>query len=263
MTLRDYFEQRAREGSWGALYDRPADLGSYNFHTRRATALGLLAGASPCARVLDAGCGTGDYAEVAERLGGASHGFDFAPTMVAEACRRTRAAACRAHFVVADGLRLPYQDGAFDLVLAQGYIAYFADPAPALAELRRVLAPGGLLVLQCARPDLFGWLDRVLVDPLISLARHRHLPRRTPPPPGWVNVRHPRRDLDRLARDAGLELTARAVCNFNTLPGFLRRRYPRRWIQSSELLTRHHPSWWRFLAVNQMGLYRLRDDPGA
>lgn len=146
MTLRDYFEERAREGSWGALYDRPADLGSYNFHTRRATALGLLAGAAPCARVLDAGCGTGDYFEAAERLDAAYHGFDFAPTMVAEARRRTRSAACPAHFVVADGLRLPYQDGAFGLVLAQGYIAYFADPAPALAELRRVLAPGGLLV---------------------------------------------------------------------------------------------------------------------
>ena len=65
VTLRDYFEQRASSGSWGSLYDGAPDPTTYNFTTRRAAVAALLAADGAYPSVLDVGCGTGDYAEIA------------------------------------------------------------------------------------------------------------------------------------------------------------------------------------------------------
>src|SRR5262245_41121982 len=137
MSLRDYFEQRARDGSWAALYrEGPPDAKTYNFLTRRAAVLHLLAADGAFPRVLDVGCGTGDYAAVAARHGGTYHGVDFAPGMVAQAQRAHRHTALAAapgaapgaalgaapaaagsapppaRFAVADGEALPFADDA-------------------------------------------------------------------------------------------------------------------------------------------------------
>lgn len=254
MSLRDYFEERSKD--WGSLYDRAADLGSYNFQTRREAVLRLLAADGPFARVLDVGCGTGDYVGVAARHGGAYFGLDFAPGMIRAARERTADAGHPVHLAVGAGERLPYRDDAFDLVLALGYIAYFADPRPALGEIRRVLRPGGSLVLQCSKADLFGTIDRALLNPLLSLLRDGRL-HRPVLPDGWVNVRYSERRLDDLAREAGFERTGRAFNNFNVLPAILRRRHPGRAIRWSEALTRGRPDRWRFLAVNYIARYVL------
>ena len=262
MGLKDYFEQRAREGSWGSLYDGAPDLRNHNFLTRRAAVFDLLESDGPFARVLDVGCGTGDYVEIASRHDGAYFGLDFSAGMICEARRRTAAAGHAAHLVVGSGERLPYRKAAFDLVLALGYIAYFHDPGLPLGEIRRVLRPGGVLIMQCAKPDLVGWIDRVVLSPLIALVRRRRRPH-VEAPEGWVNVRYSGRALDALARRAGFERTDRAFNNFNVLPWFLRRRFPDRAIQLSEALTYRRPSWWRFLAVNYIGRYARRRPSGT
>jgi hypothetical protein len=64
--------------------------------------------------------------------------------------------------------------------------------------------------------------------------------------------------LDRLLARFDFEPTERAFDHFNTYPGSLRRRFPGPHIRLSELLGRHHPAWWRFLAVNYIGKYRLK-----
>ena len=86
MSLRDYFEERSAD--WASLYERGADLGSYNFLTRRAAVVDLLASEGAFPRVLDVGCGTGDYLEVAERHDGAYFGLDYATGMIREAVER-------------------------------------------------------------------------------------------------------------------------------------------------------------------------------
>ncbi|MGQ0501824.1 MAG: class I SAM-dependent methyltransferase [Panacagrimonas sp.] len=64
--------------------------------------------------------------------------------------------------VQGDIQRLPVRDGSFDLVVCFNVIEHLPDPAAALNEMRRVLAPGGVLLLGCPdRNSLKGWLTRM------------------------------------------------------------------------------------------------------
>ena len=93
-------------------------------------------------RVLDLGTGTGKGARVvAERFPEAEVvGVDLAPGMVEEARRLLPPEeARRVRFEVADGARLPFEDGAFDLVTLLNMIQFFE-------ELARLTAPGGTVV---------------------------------------------------------------------------------------------------------------------
>jgi len=98
---------------------------------------------APPRRVLDLGTGTGKGAVVvAERFPEAEVvGVDLAPAMIAEARRvLPPGLADRVRFEVADAAGLPFEDGAFDLVVLLNMIPFFP-------ELRRVTAPGGTLVV--------------------------------------------------------------------------------------------------------------------
>ena len=102
-------------------------------------------------RVLDACTGTGDLA-VALRQAGAGDvvGCDFAPEMIRLAEEK---AGEHIHFQVADVLDLPFEDGAFDAATVAFGVRNFQDLSRGLAELGRVLRPGGrLLVLEFSRP---------------------------------------------------------------------------------------------------------------
>jgi SAM-dependent methyltransferase len=76
-------------------------------------------------------------------------GMDFSPRMLAEARRRTRDQRLDWSFVRGDGFALPFATGAFDLVFSVRFVRRF-EPAPRrqlYAEVRRVLRPGGHLVI--------------------------------------------------------------------------------------------------------------------
>jgi len=94
-------------------------------------------------RLLDAGCGSGLFAELAARGGADVTGLDAAPGLVEYARRRRPAAG----YVVGDLERLPFGDGAFDVVTAFNSVLYAADPRRALAEIARVTAPAGRAVV--------------------------------------------------------------------------------------------------------------------
>jgi SAM-dependent methyltransferase len=93
-------------------------------------------------RVLDVGCGTGDIAaRLREELPEIEVvAVDLSPRMVQIARERGLTA------TVADVQQLPFADGEFDCVLAAWLIYHVPDRARAIAELARVLAPGGRLV---------------------------------------------------------------------------------------------------------------------
>lgn len=95
------------------------------------------------ARLLDAGCGTGLFAALAAERGAEVHGLDAAPALVEYARRRVPGA----EFVVGDIGALPFADRTFDAVTALNSLLYASDPPHALAELARVTAPGGRVVL--------------------------------------------------------------------------------------------------------------------
>ena len=94
-------------------------------------------------RLLDAGCGSGLFAELAANGGADVTGLDAAPGLV-EYARRKRPAA---GYVVGDLERLPFGDGAFDVVTAFNSVLYAAEPRRALAEIARVTAPSGRAVV--------------------------------------------------------------------------------------------------------------------
>lgn len=113
--------------------------------------------------VLDLACGPGIYTRrVARRAPGAAViGVDLSRPMLRVAVQRTRAARLdNVTFVHADATRLPLADGRFDAAVCCGALHLFPDPARALAELARVLAPGARLALAVSRAGN-GAFDRV------------------------------------------------------------------------------------------------------
>ncbi|MBM3524300.1 MAG: methyltransferase domain-containing protein [Alphaproteobacteria bacterium] len=116
-------------------------LAQHSYATRYRVVARLIAGVAP-RRVLDIGCGTGDYC----RLFDASVdyvGYDFSDNMIAE-CRR-RYPAFR--FELGDAESIPERDGLADLVLDVGVLEYYEDPRRHLRELARVTRPGGSVVI--------------------------------------------------------------------------------------------------------------------
>jgi SAM-dependent methyltransferase len=96
-------------------------------------------------RALDAGCGTGFQTTLLARLGYETHGIDLSPGLLAVA--RDRLA--QTSLVLGSIEALPYRDRQFDAVSCCGStLSLVDDPARAIAELARVLRPGGLLLAE-------------------------------------------------------------------------------------------------------------------
>jgi demethylmenaquinone methyltransferase / 2-methoxy-6-polyprenyl-1,4-benzoquinol methylase len=147
-------------------------------HHWRARAADL-AHVAPGSRVLDVATGTGDLAlELARRVapGGEVVGSDFSEGMLARA--RTKAAALEKgapagavpRFEWGDALELPYADDSFDAATVGFGARNFSDLARGLAEMARVVRPGGrVVVLEFTTPTrgslslFYGlWFDRVV-----------------------------------------------------------------------------------------------------
>lgn len=112
-----------------------------------------LAGDVDGRRVLDAGCGSGPLSAALRAKGAIVTGFDSSPAMVELARRRLGEDAA---LQVADlGRALPFADGAFDDVVASLVLHYLRDWTAPLAELRRVLRPGGRLILSVNHPAMY------------------------------------------------------------------------------------------------------------
>src|SRR5689334_1068931 len=115
----------------------------------RPAILGL-AGDVAGRRVLHVGCGTGLLSAVLRDWGATVIGFDSSAKMLELARRRLGP---DAELLVADLERpLPFGDGAFDDAVAGLVLHYLQDWTALLAELRRVLKPGGRLILAVDHP---------------------------------------------------------------------------------------------------------------
>ena len=136
-------------------YDAVNDVMSFGLHRRWKRQTVSIALAGGAARVLDICCGTGDLCFLAAKMGARRvAGVDFTLPMLAVARGRRREEGVAADFIEGDALRLPFPAGAFDAITVSYGLRNIADPAAALVEMRRVLAPGGrAVVLDFGKPD--------------------------------------------------------------------------------------------------------------
>ncbi len=122
----------------------------------------------PDSRLLDVGCGTGQAVlRAAVRLPeGRACGIDISEQMIEKARANTPSElAKRIEFRQASSSSIPYEDGSFTQVLCTNSFHHYPDPLQVLGEFRRVLTPGGQLVIFENAPDLswYTWLwDRFL-----------------------------------------------------------------------------------------------------
>ena len=97
-------------------------------------------------RVLNVGCGTGGFNAAAERAGATTWGIDTEPDAIA-ICALRRRPAPGARYALAAAEALPLRDGSFDLVYCLSTLEHVADVDAAVAEMVRVLCPGGAVML--------------------------------------------------------------------------------------------------------------------
>ena len=98
--------------------------------------------------ILDVGCGPGDLAELlAVRLPAAQIvGLDLSPSMT-DLARSKGSRDGRLRFEVGNASSLPFEAGSFDFVVSTLSVHHWAGAAPAFAEIKRVLRPGGVALL--------------------------------------------------------------------------------------------------------------------
>lgn len=145
MTATDYdrfataYAAENESGLFNAYYERPAVLG--------------LVGEVSGRRILDAGCGSGPLSEALRARGAVVTGVDASAAMVDLARQRLGE---DADVQVAElAAPLPFADAAFDDVVASLVLHYLEDWSAPLAELRRVLEPGGRLIVSVNHPAAY------------------------------------------------------------------------------------------------------------
>ena len=143
-------------------------LRSHRWRTAENSAGYLLPRLLPSARVLDVGCGPGTITvDLAARVPqGEVVGIDAAAGVLEqarqEADRQDRA---NVRFETGDVYHLAFDDGAFDVVHAHQVLQHLSDPVGALAEMRRVCRPGGLVA---ARDSDYGGMLWFPEDPELT-----------------------------------------------------------------------------------------------
>jgi tocopherol O-methyltransferase len=166
------------------------------------------AGVTHATRVLDVGCGLGGSSRhLARKFGASARGVTLSPVQVERATALTSASGLsNVSFQVADALALPFPDGSFDLVWSLESGEHMPDKRRFLAEMARVCAPGGriILVTWCKREGALSEGEERL---LRRICRAYFLP-------PWV----PMADYMRLAQELGLAEAKRADWSLEVAP---------------------------------------------
>jgi ubiquinone/menaquinone biosynthesis C-methylase UbiE len=117
--------------------------------------------AGRAATILDVGCGTGVFASLARSAfpEATVWGVDLVAAMIERGRDRWKSAPGRGQVVQGDSERLPFAAGSFDVVTCSNSFHHYPNQARAIAEMRRVLKPGGrLLLIDGCRDHWWGWL---------------------------------------------------------------------------------------------------------
>jgi ubiquinone/menaquinone biosynthesis C-methylase UbiE len=161
--MSDYFERVASQ--WDALR-----AGYFDDSVRDAAM--ARAGLAPDMVVADVGTGTGFMAAGLARRVRRVIGIDASPAMLDQA-RRNLAGLDNVELRVGDGLRLPLDDGTLDAIFANMYLHHIVEPPAAIAEMVRVLKPGGRLVITDADQHDHTWMRDEMADVWLGFDRNQ------------------------------------------------------------------------------------------
>jgi len=153
------------------------------FTTATAARLVSFAGIRSGQSVLDVACGTGVVAVTAAQRGAKVTGADLTPQLIARARENSELAEVEIDWHEADVEALPFGDAQFDAVLSQFGHMFAPRPDVAIAEMLRVLKPGGTIAFSTWPPEL-------LIGSSFSLVG-KYMPPPPPgvsPPPQWGDV---------------------------------------------------------------------------
>ncbi len=236
--VREHFDRLAADYRL-RNYEQAVARGKYpDIFVRHQRVLELLPEAAR-GRCLEIGVGSGEMLLELHARGHEAYGVDLAAEMARQAERRfIEATGGRPRLAVADLERLCFRDASFDLVVLAGVIEYQADPEPALAEIARVLRPGGTAILSvrnlvCLGRPLVAARDlaaaSALAGPAVAAlmrAWRALVRRRAAEDPVAARREVPWRFRRRL-RAHGLQPVLQAFYHFAVLPEPLQRRAPR------------------------------------
>ena len=189
----------------------------------------LLAEVTPGSRVLDVGCATGYVAALLKQQGCVVTGFEYDPAAAAEAVRHCEVIVGDIQSE-ADRARIPQ---GFDFVLIGDVLEHLVDPWTVLADMRRLLAPDGRVVISvpnvAAWPVRFSLLGGRFEYADFGLLDKTHL--------RWFT----KATAEELARSAGYEIERLSVVPIERPGGVIRRNVPMPWPLLDDLSVRALP----------------------
>jgi ubiquinone/menaquinone biosynthesis C-methylase UbiE len=136
-TAKEYFDRLSPE--WESHYKRQG-FDSHFFNTRREKILSMLPNGK--GRLLDAGCGSGEFVKPIQSKGYQYHGIDISDGMI----KQSRDRFPDSSFSVSSIENTKFRDNFFDCVICIGVLEYLKRDTKALDEISRILKPGGTLI---------------------------------------------------------------------------------------------------------------------
>ena len=200
----DWLTDRAARRPMGAQARATYGEPIYHYPSFRVILTELALGAGD--HFLEVGCGGGALLREALKSGCRAAAIDHSPDMVRLARQTNQAAVEEGRLEIQEGKAdsLPFADATFSCAAMTGVLGFLPDPVAALAEIRRVLQPGGRMIVQGTDPELRG--TPAAPEPMASRLRFydsqelEAVGRQA----GFETLRVERRSMAAFAREAGV-----------------------------------------------------------
>ncbi len=166
---------KANEQKWDKWSESLDGKGwKYEFLRRAQAAVISLLIVKEEIHLLDIGCGTGwALGNAAERFGdrGVFYGVDLSEKMI-EKAKKNHKGRNNFHFVAANAESIPLESGFFDYIICTNSFHHYLNPDKALAEMRRLLVPGGRVYI--LDPTADAWFLKV-IDKVVGFFESAHV----------------------------------------------------------------------------------------